>query len=156
MSPSHHHPDTPPQLSKVQKVQPPTFKSEVSPLILPPLLGNVFVCVCICGSVQRALLPKRHVQDVPLGPSDWPLSGPYHHLPAVLPQVKRFQPEGHRFSPSQPTQSDRLNFECVCHRKVNATHIKYYLDIYISSFMHKTQCVSSKSSKSTRINGHFD
>lgn len=59
------------------------------------------LCVIVCVFVARPLLPKRHVQDVPLGPSDCPLSAPCcHHLPAVFPQVKRFQPEVHCFSSS--------------------------------------------------------
>lgn len=67
-------------------------KSEVSPLIPPPLLGEtssmmVFMCLrqrdhaCLFVAVFRGLLSEGHVRDVPLGPSDWPLSGLYHHLP---------------------------------------------------------------------------
>ena len=71
------------------------LSSEVPPVILPPLLGDM-VCLWLCVFVVRALLPKGHVQDAPLGPSDWPLSAPCcHHLPAIFPQVKRFKPEVH-------------------------------------------------------------
>lgn len=48
---------------------PSAFKSEVPPLILPPTAWRygLRVCdhVCVFVAVFRALLPERHVQDVP-------------------------------------------------------------------------------------------
>lgn len=69
------------------------------------MAGSVCVCVCVAASVL--LLLREHVQDVPVGPGEWPLSVPHHqHLPAVIPQVKRFKSEGHLFPAFQWSHPD--------------------------------------------------
>lgn len=81
-----------PQLSgRGVEYNPSTLKPRVTPLILDVCV-RLCVCdhVCVFVAVFRARLPKGHVQDVSLGPSGWPLSGLYHHLPAVVLHVKRF------------------------------------------------------------------
>lgn len=77
-----------PQLSRRGvEYNPSTLKPRVTPLIIDVCVRDH---VCVFVAVFGARLPKGHVQDVPLGPSGWPLSGLYHHLPAVVLQVKRF------------------------------------------------------------------